>query len=284
MNVVATSTSETLENILFPVVKVKSNELMKGTKFTGDNSFAIYAPTEDKVLHFCPPSYDLEPNDALILPIYDKMVEVFGKDGFTTKSMNFDDCEFSVTFTANKTWYQITKEDAICPEITISNSYNGRVKRSVSMAYWRKVCENGMMGWGKQISESSKHYKGTKLRQLSDVMQIELEGVKHKVEKMRKMTERTLLPGEFDKLVEEIKAEKNIKFPVRLLANANETLEREATEYYGGEQNVWLAYNALNNVLYHGESALRPHEREKIDHQVLHKIAKDYSFRELLFN
>ncbi len=263
---------ERLESIFFPVLKVPTNDLFPGTHFASNLTHAIYIPEKDKTVHICPGSYHLIDNEHLIIPITDKLNQVFGPEGYQTIVRSYDDRKFYVTFTVNKALYQVMGDDTVCPSIEIRNSYDGTLKQSASLSFHRLLCKNGMMGFSHEYSMSKKHTLDEGSLELEPMFK-DLEKIEKRIKRFKRMSERRVTPHELDSIVNMIRKDNTIEYPAKLLDLAAVYAQMEAAKLRQ-PLNSWLVYNGFNNRLYHSGGRLLPERREKVDRKVLQTVEK----------
>ena len=146
-----------LEDILYPVTKINSEELFTGTRFADDMTHCIYLPDQGKVVQMCAKTYQLVDNEYLMGQVYDKMVSVFGRTGFDTEVKSYDDRKFYVKFIVKDHLLPIVKGDDVCPVIEVQNSYDGSIKQRISTGYYRMICTNGLMAFTEAFTADKKH-------------------------------------------------------------------------------------------------------------------------------
>lgn len=258
-----------VSEINFPVVKVETKELFPDTNFADNMTHSIYSPDHNKVLSNCSGNYSLVENDQLIEPIVELAQSVLGEVQITAKS--YDNRRFYVDIVGDRKLYEVTKNDKICPLISIKNSYDGTVKQGYSLSYYRQICSNGMKGFAKEYSTESKHSKDKDI--LADLHKLErdLMNVKSKLDEFKRMADRQMTPDELDTLLEDFKTSHSIQYPKRLLETVPEIIGKEQ-EILKTPLNAWLVYNGFNNALMHAETKMLPEDKEKIDRRVLNHI------------
>ena len=266
---------ETLDDILFSAEVKETREYFDNTDFASNLSHCVFLPKKDKVVQLCGGSYELVHNRKLILPVYEKMVSIFGERGFTSEIESFDDRRFYVKFIVNGNIHTILKGDDICPTVEIRNSYDGTIKQTVGMGYNRLVCENGLMAFTEDITLSVKHSKKAGMIDLRPIYK-KLENVEVKLEQFKKLSDRVVTPDELTRIIHAIKTTPSIKYPKKMIEPARLIAEKEALQLQT-DLNAWLVYNGFNNPLNHFDTKLLPEEVSKIDSRVLKTIEKTLS-------
>ncbi|MEQ6169153.1 DUF932 domain-containing protein [Ekhidna sp. MALMAid0563] len=259
---------EHLTDIFFPV-EVQNSAEFQGMKFASNISHCVVAPTLNKVLGYRTDDYRLALNEEFIMPVYERLVGIFG-DNIRTNVKSFDDRQFYVELAVESSYFEITKDDAVCPMITLQNSYDGGIKQSYALSYYRKICSNGLHGFSEEYSVKVRHSKGNQEIDFEPLFK-DLEKVETRIDVFKELTERRLLPDELDTLVSYVNQANHLKFPKSNLDTVAEIATNEAQEL-AVELNPWIAYNAFNNVLNHGKSRLFPQDKVKIDKNILDTV------------
>lgn len=264
-----------IEDILFPVVKIKASELFSSMTFADDLTHSVYLPDQNKVVQMCAETYQLVDNEYLIGPIYDRMKKLFGEKGFDTEVKSYDDRKFYVKFIIKNQVFEIIKGDDICPVIEVSNSYDGSMKQRIGLGYYRMICSNGMMAFTRAFTSDQKH--STRLGKLSlDPIFKQLDKMELRLEQFNQLTNRLITPTEMGTITAKLRDSNSIKYPKKLVSIGPLIAEKEAAQL-GIGLNAWLLYNGFNNALYHSDGKLLPEERERIDRRVLGVIEKELS-------
>ena len=261
-----------LNDILFSAEIKETKDFFNGKDFANNLSHCVYLPKQDKVVQLCGNSYELVHNRKIIVPIYEKMVNIFGERGFRTEIDSFDDRKFYVRFIVDGDIHTILKGDDICPTVEIKNSYDGTVKQTIGMGYNRLICKNGLMAFTEDFTVSVKHSKKSGMIDLQPVYK-KLENIEVKLGQFKKLSDRVVTPDELTKIITTIKTTPNIKYPRKMIEPARLIAEKEALQLKT-DLNAWLVYNGFNNPLNHFETKLLPEEISKIDSKVLQSIEK----------
>lgn len=252
-------------DIMFPVEIKKSSEVFTDGSFKSNINNVVINPDTKEYLAFHPDTYRFESNREFMMPVIDKILDIYPNVDF--KAHAFDNRQFFLDVMVNSELYEITKNDTVCPMVSFTNSYDGSLKQSVSLSFYRQICSNGLKGFSKQYTLTARHIKSSgniEVKRLYD----DLESSASRLDTFRKMTERRLLPNEMEELVKKVEESNTLKFPKRNISNVIERANTEAN-HLGTPLNSWLAYNAFNWVLNHSDTRLFPHEKEKIDKRVL---------------
>ncbi|WKN46410.1 DUF932 domain-containing protein [Tunicatimonas pelagia] len=264
-----------LDEICFPVDKRPVADLFPDYDFADDLTHAVYRTDETatKILQLCPDSYELIPNEKLLAPLVEGLDHRFGSEGYEALIRSYDDRRFYLSFTI-KEEYSIAKKDKLRPRIEIRNSYDGSMRQTVSLSFYRLICSNGMMGMSEVIASSTKHRTGAQLPDYELVFD-ELEDISYRVERFKRMTDRRVTPDELEEITEIIRKRKQLKYPAILVDQAPIIAEKEAAQL-GVPLNSWLVYNGFNHALYHSRGKLLPDERERIDRNVLRTMQQHW--------
>lgn len=263
---------ESLDEIIFPVEKKKSADLLLTANFASDLEYCVYLNEQNKIAQFCGNNYQLIRNENLFSPIYDKLLSVFGTNGFDTKIESFDDRRFYVEFEIKDSIFEVAKGDELYPVIRMRNSYDGWLKQSASFGYNRLICTNGLTAFDESVSFSKKHHKLSGILDVNRILK-QIEEIEVRVERFKKLTDRMVTPSELDTILKTIRENKSIKYPAKMLQSVRYIAEKEAAVLQT-DMSAWLVYNGLNYPLNHHETKLLPEEASKIDARVLSSIEK----------
>lgn len=268
-----------LENILFNVEQVKldeKNSLFPNLCFSSQYSSAIYCPSMAKVLHVAGSKYQLVSNEALVMPVHDKLVDLFGTAGFSVQCSNEDDRRFSVRFILNEHEIKVTNNDFLNVMIEVQNSYDGSLQHSMALSYYRQVCSNGMMAW-KQDSKISQRHNSDFSVNLNKILG-KLDSLDVQLNQFRTLTERKVTGKEIEEIVERMREfTHRDAFPKKILPEVPLKVYEEA-EQLNTVPNAWLLYNGFNNFLNHDERIGSGMDvRERVDKNVLRIIREELS-------
>lgn len=261
---------EPLHPLCFPVQSVSPESIFPEHSFASNLRQVIYRPDKKKVVAFAGGDYQILQNHELILEVTDFMDRLFGREGYRVMGNVVDDRKFYASFIGDKSLYEITRDDSICPMVEIRNSYDGSMKRSVSLSFYRQICSNGMHGFSKAFEISERH-NGSGRRINLDKIERELESIGEKINRFKAMTDRQITPDEMSELLERIEKNKGLGYPKKSLREVPMIVLSEK-EQLGTPLNSWLLYNGLNNALFKAESKKPHEERVKIDANVLRLV------------
>ena len=249
-----------------------SRIILADYNFSGQYASAIYCPSMNKILHLAGRNYTLVRNDELISPINDKLVSMFGSSGLEIECFNEDDRRFSARFILKDKVLQIANKDFVNAMIEIQNSYDGTLRHSISLSFYRQICSNGLMGWRKESTISHKH-NSDYLLNLEAVL-VRLDKLDGDLSKFRKLTERILTTKEIEEISVSIREMKYDAFPKKLIGEVPLQMYQEAQELKT-KPNAWLLYNAYNRFLNHDDRVgLAIDVKERVDRNVLATITQ----------
>jgi hypothetical protein len=263
------------ENILLDVEQIpldQHRQFLKNYDFGGQYSSVIYSHSLNKVLHFGGRNYTLVKNETLMMPIHDKLVSMFGEKGFTTQCFNEDDRRFSAQFILDEKEIKVADQDYLNVMIEVQNSYDGSLRHSIGISFFRQICSNGMMGWKKDSMVQKKHHDD--LTPNLNYIIHKLDDLDEQLNQFRTLTERVITHKELDDIMETIRKQKTLvgSFPKRIIDEVPERILQEAQEL-GGDPTAWLVYNGFNWFLNHDERVGYAMDvKEKIDRNILDTV------------
>jgi hypothetical protein len=235
--------------------------------------------SEGEIVNVVSKSYGHLPNEKFFAEVEHKLIDT-GIE-YQTRSINRENRSFAVDYILNDESYHINIKnglDKLRPMLRFTNSYDGSCKTSGHFGFFREVCSNGLHVAHQQIGFAVKH-KG-------DVVQIVLPEIKAIVKKFMD-NEFYSLHKKFEVLAErpiknldefvKVTAEKFKLFQYECSAtnsnpslNARMVLDIVAREskLLGTRPNMWLAYNAFNEVL-HGKLKKTFEAQKQLDAKIL---------------
>lgn len=267
-----------LDNVLFNVEQIPMNQAMEifpNLTFGNQYSSVIFCPSMSKVLHLSGSKYQLITNEQLVSPIYDKLVSMFGSNGFTISCRNEDDRRFWIRFILNEQEIKVTNNDFLNVMIEVQNSYDGSMQHGFGLSYYRQICSNGLMGWKQDTMVSQKHDTESIEANVTTILG-RLDDIDVQLQKFRKLTERRITGLEMEQIMEKIRELKfHDAFPKKLIPEVPLKVYQEA-ETLSSEPNAWLLYNGFNYFLNHDERIGAGLDTiERIDRNVLKIIHKE---------
>ena len=131
-------THKELDEIMFPVKKIRATDLFGKYSFPTGKDWAI-TDEDSNVLNICSEKYKLIKNEDLILPIFNKMQEVFGEGKVKTIVKSYGGSRFFVDLIPQGKVYKVREEDTVKPMLSVKNSYDGGVAQSIALSFHRQV-------------------------------------------------------------------------------------------------------------------------------------------------
>jgi hypothetical protein len=207
-----------------------------------------------------------------MMPIHDKLVSMFGEKGFTTQCFNEDDRRFSAQFILDEKEIKVADQDYLNVMIEVQNSYDGSLRHSIGISFYRQICSNGMMGWKKDSMVKKKHHDD--LTPNLNYIIHKLDDLDEQLNHFRTLTERVITHKELDDIMETIRKQKTVvgTFPKRIIDEVPERILQEAKEM-NTDPTAWLVYNGFNWFLNHDERVGYAMDvKERIDRNVLDTV------------
>ena len=269
------TTHDSLTDIFFPTQTKNIKDFFSDVDFASNITHCIYLPNQNKVAQLCGSGYNLVTNETIMMPIYEKMLSIFGEMGFKTEITSFDDRRFYVRFIVDGQIYNILKGDDVCPVVEIRNSYDGNVKQTVGIGYQRLICKNGLMAFTEDMALSVKHSKILGTINLLPIFE-KLDNINSKLERFKALSDRQVTTDEMTKILQAIRSSPTIKYPKKMIDSARLMAQKEEIQL-DTPMNAWLLYNGFNYPLNHYETKLLPEEASKIDQRVLRVIERTLS-------
>lgn len=264
---------DNLKHLLLPVEKVKSEDLFPGYSFTPQQAYTVVVKEGKKktIVNHCSKQYHLVPNSEIIKPLAsifaDKDIEIVGNKRFESRF------SFDVLFKDQA--FEMDKNDNIIPRLRINNSYDGRVKYSFLLGFYRMICSNGLVIPAEGFEEHNVELKMRHTPSLGEYVE----------EALIKEMISDFLVGikDFSKPYKELKKKKiksleetveavieNTRFPSRRGEDVVERVLQEKKRTRKTELDSWLVYNGFNYQLNHSEDIkMDEHKKERVDQQVL---------------
>ena len=272
-NPITRASKVSLQEILFPVEQLDPKKLFPKMNFGRQLSSAIYSPSLKKTLDFVGSQYKLITNESLVMPIYDKLVTIFGEHGFKTQCWNEDDRRFAIQFILHDKTIAVAQQDLLNCMIEIQNSYDGTMRQGISLSYYRQICSNGLMGWRKGEDEKQKHFS-TDLPSLEKILK-RLDNVGYQLKQFRKLQERVVTLQEVEDLKKVLKQQTAFNFPKKLIDVAIDGIGTEA-DLAHSQRTAWIVYNSFNRILNHDDRVgLAMDKIERIDKNIINTITKE---------
>lgn len=234
------------------------NEL---TGFTSRRGLEKAIISNGKIVNVVSNSYGHLPNQKLFIPVEEKLIDA--ELNYDIRSINRNDQSFCVDYILNDESYHINVKngkDVIKPMLRFTNSYDGSCKTSGHFGYFREICSNGLHISETQIGFSVKHRGNIAEIVLPEIKTLVAKFMDNEFYSLHKKFE-VLAERKIEDLEGFVKfvADKTKIFTFECSAknsnpslNARKVIEivnKEAKEI-GVEPNLWLGYNAFNEVLH----------------------------------
>lgn len=214
-----------------------------------------------KLVNIVSSSYGHLPNENYFLEVETKLIDA-GVE-FVKRSINKDDRAFAVDYILKDDNYVIkvkNANDQIVPMLRFTNSYDGSAKTTGHFGFFRKVCENGLHIANTEIGFAVKHSSLIDLIVLPEIngiierfMNNEFYQLSRKFEVLAErpitdLKEFVKITAEQTKIFQYVKSENN-PLPSLNAERVMDVITNEAN-LLGVKPNMWLGYNAFNNVLH----------------------------------
>lgn len=281
-NPILKAQSVSFDATLFTVEQQNPREFFPDVSFGRQIATMIHSPTLNKVLHFGGSQYQLITNEQLFMPIYERLHDMFGSSGFRMQCWNEDDRRFSVQFILLDKTIQVADKDMVNAMIEVQNSYDGTLRHSIGLSFYRQICSNGMMGWKKEVPDDQAKHFSSYVPNLDRILQ-KLDHLDHQLRQFRVLTERQVSSKEIDGIAEALRGHTAYSFPKRLIQQGIDSIGTEADIANVGK-NAWMVYNSFNRILNHNDKVgLAMDVIEKIDRKVITTLAHELNL-ELAMN
>lgn len=213
-----------------------------------------------KIVNVVSKSYGHIPNQIF----FQKAEEMLIEAGLTyqKRTINRNDRSFVTDFIVddNSQFTVKNNKDLILPMLRFKNSYDGSEKTSGHFGFYRKICSNGLHVSRAEIEFSIKHSRNNTdliMPRLNTLFEKFLDNEFYSItKKFDKMKEYSIIDTkEFVKAI--LERTKLFKYecsdknsdPSKKAREVIEVLDYEAL-LLNEEPNLWLGYNAFNNVLH----------------------------------
>lgn len=235
--------------------------------------------SEGRIVNIVSDSYGHLPNENFFSEVEQKLKEADIK--YITRSINRDSRSFAVDYILDDDRYVVKVGgkgiDTMKPMLRFVNSYDGSCKTSGSFGFFRKVCENGLHVARTNVGFSVKHrgaivelvlpeisslvgqFMSNEFYELSRKFEVLAERPIDNLEGFVKVT------ADHFKLFKYEMSEKNL-LPSLNARTVIETIRRES-EMLNVEPNMWLGYNAFNEIL-HGKLQKNFTQQAELDSKI----------------
>ena len=280
---VSTST-KLIENysFLFPQVVVKNvNEIpqFEGINFNSwqQNCIVIDTPKGNHIGGFCSENYALIKNEDIFLPIADKLDDLFGSENINIKIKYSKPFEYHLYFEMPN--LGTSEIDSLYPMSQVQNSYTTQIRAMQMGMIGRLICSNGMMSISESMQVFNIKHTTKEKNQFLDIAEILAN-----TEKMFNEFDATI---EFRDILKEIPLNaiegrnhtenfeqiiKGTNFPKRQIDTAINLAKSEAIQL-NSKVTLWLAYNALNHIIWHDtQSKMTEKMSNELDSKLVNKV------------
>ena len=296
------------DNVYGQVEMLKTADYFGGKEVASKMSNVIVS--NDKVVHFCSPTYGLLQNNDFFGKMEHELIEE--NIGYKRRSFNHNDSRFSVDYVLDddskvivvNDQKQSGVDDTLVPMIRLTNSYDGSMKTAGYLGFFRKVCHNGLHMTTTQLEFKVKHTKGNMELFIPNIEELvkrfldnEVYTIKDKIEKMK-----TFLIDEkhLDKWIKDLAQQERVwvdngekRYLERLdkatkegkdlskVVGASESpnvgvvrdiLLRDANNT-GVEPNAWLVYSAFNEFIHSNTNPVFEKNKD-VDTRVFNNVAQ----------
>lgn len=253
-----------LENLknddVFPTVEIVNfaDAIGKPTRKGYDNLII----SNGEIVNVCSSKYGLLKNENFFLKVEEKLIDA--DVHYITRSINRENRSFAVDYILQDDRYEIAingnKKDSILPKLRFLNSYDGSGKTQGTFGFYRQVCSNGLHIAETKLKFDVKHRGNICELVLPEIdnliekfMNNEYYSLKQKAEFLssNKLTDVQTFVKKICNETNVFKFEKSDKNPEpsKYADMVINTIFSEANQI-GVEPNMWLGYNAFNQILY----------------------------------
>lgn len=217
--------------------------------------------SEGEIVNVVSNAYGHLPNEKFFLVVEEKLIDAGVQ--YDTRSINRNNRSFAVDYILNDDRYNIVVangKDIIKPMLRFVNSYDGSSKTSGHFGYFRQVCTNGLHVAETKMSFSVKHKGSICEFVLPEIQMLVNEFLNNEYYTLKPKAEflSGAIISDVQKFVKQVcedtqvfKYEKSDKNPDASLnaTTVMDTIRAEAS-YLSVEPNMWLGYNAFNEILH----------------------------------
>lgn len=279
-----TTSEKMVENFpqIFPRVEiVESESLFKDMSFNEWESHAILIHKPDGTHHIgglCSEKYSLVKNEDVFLPIADKLDEMFGAENINFSLRWSKPFEYHPFFEMP---HLAKGKDALYPMCGLTNSYTTKIPASQMGMVGRVICTNGLMTIEEKMQVFKIKHTKKETQMFLDMDQIlkdtetVFENFEQIFEVQKAMNDVRLSKVKGANQIERFEAIiKGTTFPKKQIETALNIAQNEAKQLKQ-DVTLWLAYNALNHILWHDKEAKMTQKvRTDIDQKLINKVHK----------
>ncbi len=262
---------------------VQSLSELTGLKTISSKSKAIIC--EDEIVNVVSNAYAHLPNENFFLAVEEKLINADIK--YLTRSINNNNRQFAVDYILEDESYHVNvknKADKIKPMLRFVNSYDGSCKTTGNFGFFREVCSNGLHVSQIDIGFSVKHIgqiAEVVLPKMDEIIEVFMKNEYYEIQKkFEVLAERPIydleefvqITAEHSNLFKFETSEKNPE-PSKKALNVMEIILNEAKNL-GVAPNMWLGYNAFNEVL-HSMNMRNFDVKRKIDAEIFDFIVEN---------
>lgn len=262
---------------------VQSLSELTGLETISSKSKAIVC--ENQIVNVVSNTYAHLPNENFFLAVEEKLINADIK--YLTRSINKNNRQFAVDYILEDESYHVnvkTKADKIKPMLRFVNSYDGSCKTTGNFGFFREVCSNGLHVSQIDIGFSVKHIgqiAEVVLPKMDEIIEVFMKNEYYEIQKkFEVLAERPIydleefvqITAEHINLFKFETSDKNPE-PSKKALSVIEIIQNEA-QNLGVAPNMWLGYNAFNEVL-HGMNMRNFDVKRKIDAEIFDFIVEN---------
>jgi Domain of unknown function (DUF932) len=282
MNMINLKGKKMQQDDVFPSVRIESFKDLIG--FETRKGYDNLVFSDNVVVNVCSDSYALLKNEEFFLKVEEKLIEADIQ--YDMRSINRNNRSFAVDYILNDDRYDIVinsgKKDVIKPMLRFVNSYDGSAKTKGSFGYFRQICTNGLHVTETKLKFDVKH-RGAIAEIVLPKMDMLIEQFlsnEYYTLKSKAETMSSKPISDVAKFVEKIcndteifKFEKNDKNaePSKYAEQVINTIFSEAN-YLNVEPNMWLGYNAFNEILFDGTFSKTFEKETEFDNKIFNRV------------
>lgn len=249
------------DNIILDVSKQKLSELVGGMPV--DSKFSSAIVVDGKIQFVCSDIYDVVKNEDFFLKIEEKLIDTDVK--YVTRSINRQSKHFAVDYILNDPTYHVAvhgSKDELVPMIRANNSYAGGTVGG-RFGFFRKMCSNGLHLAQMKLGFNMCHRHGASklvLPKMDELIQKFMDNEYYTLKKKFEVLAETPILDLSDFVrftatkMDLFRFEASKKTPNEPSKKAQivmDTIRRESAALET-EPNLWLGYNAFNELIHSG--------------------------------
>jgi len=238
-----------------------------------DHAVIVRPKQENKIVSLCSENYELVRNEE-IFPVIE---ENFAHMDYKVNVKNYNDAQFSVDYIFALQGLDFIKGDNLQFRLSTGHSYDSRRKFDVNAGLWREICGNGLavpvqLDAAQQFKlEMSGQHTHDNVKKMLDTFSTWLPSVLNEFPAAMKQAFKPLYDTkiqDYATRILEVVSATNV-FSTKLVDSAVAVAQME--QMAGNlESTQWLAYNAINNLLFDDEvNKKNDWDRKRKDQEVL---------------